>query len=270
MKKFNRKSKNSHQLWKNTISSGREVFSAQTLFLQSKSGADAEAHLQEIPSEHGVVRRFVRPTPPDYVLYFFENSQNLFFVDVGANDGVSWSNSAVLERYLGWDGICIEPNPNTYEHLKSARKCLCLNKCISSAEKELIFRNITGSWHGSSGLLDFLDFARKGYSYIDEIEKEVASGNSTYQDIKLTTSTLSSVLKQNKVEHINYLSIDCEGADFEVLQSLDFNEHQPDLISVEFGAKEERDCDKKSKNILERAGYKEVEQVCGDRFFVKR
>ena len=263
MKKFNKKSNNSHQLWENAVSSGGELFSAQTLFLESKSGA--EAHLQEIPSEHGIFRGFVRPTPPDYVLYFFENSQNLFFVDVGANDGVSWSNSAALERYLGWDGICIEPNPNTHEHLKSVRKCLCLNKCISSAEKELIFRNITGSWHGSSGLLDFFE-----QDTIDEIEKEVASGNSTYQDIKLTTSTLSSVLKQNKVEHINYLSIDCEGADFEVLQSLDFNEHQPDLISIEFNHKKGRDCDKKATNILESAGYQAIEQVCGDRFFAKQ
>ena len=45
----------------------------------------------------------------------FEDKE-LFFVDVGAHDGISSSNTGHFEIDLGWDGICIEPNPLVFDY----------------------------------------------------------------------------------------------------------------------------------------------------------
>lgn len=52
-----------------------------------------------------------------------------FYVDIGANDGVSISNSLVFER-LGWQGFCVEANPRTYEKLKQSRSCDTYNLAV--------------------------------------------------------------------------------------------------------------------------------------------
>jgi len=47
-----------------------------------------------------------------------------YFVDIGAHDGITNSNSYIFEKYFGWSGICVEPNPNlrSYQTLINNRK----------------------------------------------------------------------------------------------------------------------------------------------------
>src|SRR5579859_1429704 len=49
------------------------------------------------------------------------------FVDVGAYDGVTLSNTYFLETTRGWTGVCFEPNPATFEQLRAKRSCVCEN-----------------------------------------------------------------------------------------------------------------------------------------------
>lgn len=53
-----------------------------------------------------------------------------FFVDIGAHDGVESSNTYALEK-AGWTGICIEPNPVSFEKLRLFRRCTCLNRFVA-------------------------------------------------------------------------------------------------------------------------------------------
>jgi hypothetical protein len=53
------------------------------------------------------------------------------FVDVGANDGVTFSNTLWLERQLGWSGLAIEPNPEVFAKLCANRRCTTLSLCVS-------------------------------------------------------------------------------------------------------------------------------------------
>ena len=61
-----------------------------------------------------------------------ESSDN-FFVEAGAYDGEFYSNTLLLERDYGWNGILIEPNPNTFKLLlQKNRKVWSINACLST------------------------------------------------------------------------------------------------------------------------------------------
>lgn len=47
----------------------------------------------------------------------YKNKEKGFFIDIGAHDGITYSNTYYLEKELGWSGICIEPNPKIYKQL---------------------------------------------------------------------------------------------------------------------------------------------------------
>ena len=59
------------------------------------------------------------------------SNQSGFFIELGANDGISQSNTLYLERRMNWRGILIEPNPNLFALCKKTEKkynhqrCLC-------------------------------------------------------------------------------------------------------------------------------------------------
>ena len=61
---------------------------------------------------------------------FLKNKQKGYFVDIGAYDGECDSNSLFFEN-LGWEGICIEPNPEMFKKLQDTRKCTCLPYAVS-------------------------------------------------------------------------------------------------------------------------------------------
>lgn len=67
-------------------------------------------------------------------VWVLEQISNGFFVDVGAHDGVESSNTLALEK-VGWKGMCIEPNPFSYQSLTQVRRCMALNAGASDSFK---------------------------------------------------------------------------------------------------------------------------------------
>jgi hypothetical protein len=61
-----------------------------------------------------------------------------FFVEFGATDGVVLSNTLLLEKQFGWNGICAEPNPKFFKELSKNRRCIVSNACIGSLSGEKI------------------------------------------------------------------------------------------------------------------------------------
>jgi hypothetical protein len=61
---------------------------------------------------------------------------NGVFVDIGAYDGVTFSNTLMLERERGWTGICIEPLPDIFAELRKNRRCICVQACIGNREEQ--------------------------------------------------------------------------------------------------------------------------------------
>ena len=86
----------------------------------------------------------------------FAGKQKGTFVDIGANDGITFSNTYFLEK-MGWNGLAVEPIPSAYEKLVKNRKCITVNCCIAPKTGKERFRVITGYSEMLSGLIDEYD-----------------------------------------------------------------------------------------------------------------
>lgn len=174
-----------------------------------------------------------------------------FFVEFGATDGVLLSNTYLLEKQFGWQGICAEPNPKFFNALKNNRRCRVSDACIAKIGGETV-EFILAEEYGS--LVSYADkdmHSSKRQAYLNK--------NST---ITLTTTTLDQLLDQhNAPKVIDYLSIDTEGNEYEILESFDFKKWDIMCISVEHNFTENRN---KIFNLLTKHGYKRTESQFDD------
>lgn len=163
-----------------------------------------------------------------------------FYVDVGANDGISISNTYFMEK-LGWDGICVEPNPESYKLLLKNRKCICLDNCLDEDVKIIDF------YYGDSK-----EFGCAIVGPDTDAEKNLHYENSLNRNnvIKLATTTLEIVLdKYQAPKIIDYLSLDTEGSEQRILRNFPFDKYSFRTITVERPKPELRE-------LLDRHGYK--------------
>jgi FkbM family methyltransferase len=193
-----------------------------------------------------------------FVDIYFKKKDNGFFLDIGAHDGVSFSNSYFFEKERGWSGICIEPNPDVFVLLNKNRLSRNYNVCISDTEGSVVFRKIVGYSEMLSGILEFMD-----QKHIDRINDECAEYNSTFEDIKVESRNLNAILKSDNIKHIDYLSIDTEGAESKIIKSIDLDE-----INIEFLTVENNDSSDELRRYLKGKGYACIKSFTDD-FFIK-
>lgn len=134
-----------------------------------------------------------------------------YFVDAGAFDGVHLSNTYWLERHLGWSGLCIEADPRTFEDLQRARRCACANTCLGSA----------------GGRVELI-IGRGPYSGAAETRRPVEVLEDDGATIKPTpTVPLDRLLEEyGAPEVIDYLSLDVEGMEEEVMATFPFEQRR--------------------------------------------
>lgn len=189
----------------------------------------------------------------------FLNKFNGFFVDVGANDGQTVSNTAFFELEYNWKGICIEPHPEAFCRLEKNRQCIKYNCCISDEETILDFLSVTGYAEMLSGIKSNYDT-----QHLDRINNEIKKHGGKYSVIKIKSNPLRKIFKENNVNTIDYLSIDTEGSEFQVLKSINFDEILIDVISIENNYKDD-EC----INFLKNKNYKRIASICGDDIFTR-
>lgn len=150
------------------------------------------------------------------------------FVDIGANDGVSISNTLYFEKELGWSGIAVEPMPRIFAELDRNRSCHKVNGCIATKLGTARFVEIVGS----SNMLSTLENNNKGLM-ARRIKKNLARTNSTVRTIEVDCYTFADVLKKFGVSHVDFLSLDTEGGELAILKNIDFDITPVSVISVE-------------------------------------
>lgn len=184
---------------------------------------------------------------------YFQNKENGFFVDIGAYDGEIDSNSLFFEN-LGWNGICIEPNPEVFEKLQKIRKCVCFPYAISDKEETLQFFQIKeGGPSTLSGLVE--EYTQKAIARINNYNID----NFNYIDVECK---LFSNLINNY--NIDYLSIDTEGNELKILQSIDFDMYDIEVITVE-----NNDYDDKFLNFFSNKPYQFIGRLGCDELYKK-
>ena len=152
---------------------------------------------------------------------FFRSKKNGYFVEIGAFDGVLGSNCIHFEKSMNWEGIAIEPSKTQFEKLSKNRNCKVLNAAISSTEKDVEFIEVIEGLTQMSGIDD------DNYSAKLIIEN---NKKNKFNKNKMKTSTFE---KSILTKEIDYLSIDIEGAELDVLKSINFQEYIIKVISVE-------------------------------------
>ena len=194
-----------------------------------------------------------------FINMLFKKKGNGVFLDIGAHDGVALSNTYFFEKNKKWTGLCIEPMPLIYEKLSQNRSCVLENCCISDKDGMLTFRQITGYPEMLSGILDFFDD-----KHLNRIEKEISIYGGSYKDIELPSKNINGLLQQYGIDQIDYCSIDTEGAEYKIIQSIDFEKIKIASFTVENNNK-----DNLVRDFLKKKGYRCFAGISDD-FFIKK
>jgi len=155
---------------------------------------------------------------------FFKEKNNGFYLDIGAHDGITLSNTYFFEK-LGWDGVCIEPIPNVFNKLKENRNCKLFNCALSNKKGTENFLLLEGYTEMLSGLLENYNPA-----HLLRIENELRMMGGNKKIITTETITFDEL---NLPKNIDYMSLDVEGSEMKILETIDFNKNQINLISIE-------------------------------------
>lgn len=167
-----------------------------------------------------------------------------FFVEIGAFDGTCLSNSYLLEESYGWTGILAEPNPAFSEKIRSSRTsplCTCPVDALTGTNVEMLFVSAEPEL-SSMRRVAFND------KHADKRRDSVA--------VTQQTISMNDMLAQyDAPEFIDYISIDTEGSEPDILSTFDFNKYRVSLFSVEHnntGAEQVIDA------IMSKNGYDRV------------
>jgi len=178
-----------------------------------------------------------------FVLYYLKEKRNGFFVEFGATNGISLSNTYLLEKAYGWTGILAEPGIIWNSQLKSNRNCSIDNRCV---------------WTVSGTKLIFNETENASLSQIDLYAENdfMAAKRNIRSNYKVSTISLNDLLETYHAPlSIDYLSIDTEGSEYEILKAFNFEKFKISVITVEHNFSESRQL---IFNLLSKNGYKRV------------
>lgn len=152
-----------------------------------------------------------------------------FFLDSGASNGRKGSNTWLLESQYGWQGVCIEPNADTFQQLKAHRQCICLDCCLHDRDGRVDFLEAAGVYGGIIDQYDphHLAFTRRvlGDRWPDGAPAPTVSRRAR---------TIRSVLRDAAAPPtIDYWSLDTEGSELTLLKSFPFDEYRLRVLTVE-------------------------------------
>jgi FkbM family methyltransferase len=187
----------------------------------------------------------------------FQDKKNGIFVDVGAYDGITYSNTYYLEKEKGWSGICIEPNPNVFESLVRNRKLPCLSCGVCNFSGRTDFTLIKGYSEMLSGITKTYNLAHP-----KRIDWEIDNMGGNKESIQIEVKPLEHIFRENNISYIDYISIDTEGSEEQILKSINFNDVYIDVISVEcnYGIDQ-------IQEFLFKKGFTFLERIGDDKFF---
>ena len=187
---------------------------------------------------------------------YFQNKIDGYFVDIGAADGIKFSNSKFFEE-LGWKGVCIEPNPKAFKELIKVRTNKCINKAISDKIEISQFFQITDGPEQLSGLVE--EFTE---SAIFRINNDLQLYPNSFDYIDVECDLFENIVDQDSID---FLSIDTEGNELKILQTINFDKFNIDVITVE-----NNDYDNKFIEFLTPKGYKLICRLGCDELYKKQ
>jgi FkbM family methyltransferase len=180
--------------------------------------------------------------------------EDFYFVEFGATDGISISNSQLFEKSFGARGILSEPAKVWHENLKKNRNCNISTSCV---------------WSSSGELMNFDETSNPDLSRLSTITSK--NKPNVMMSYSVETVSLKDLLdKFSAPTVINFMSIDTEGTEFEILKGFDFSSYRIGTIVCEHNFRRDR---KDIKMLLESQGYEQKLRPLGffdDWYFLRR
>ena len=180
-----------------------------------------------------------------FVLSMLDFKTEGYFVEFGAEDGKNISNTYLLEKKFGWNGILSEPARGSQYALKYNRDVHVDEDCV---------------WHTSDEKIVFWEFSFASLSGIPQglqkREKELKWFIKRRKEYSVNTVSLEDLLQRYGAPHkIDYLSIDTEGTEIDILRNFDFNKYKFSVITIEHNFTNDRE---EQFSLLKSNGYKRV------------
>lgn len=197
----------------------------------------------------------------DFILWkFFRMKGSGFYIDVGSFDGVHFSNTYIFEK-IGWKGICIDAHPFYFQKCKENRPgSICIHAACTGDEsvKEVMFHS------EELGLLS-------GIQMREDIRQRYEGRGLTFEGFKVVTVpsvTLNSVLRSLKdTPAIDFISIDVEGHELEILKGFGIESYRPRILVVE--ANTELDEMQLDDYLVRQKGYYKARRVVENLFYCR-
>lgn len=185
----------------------------------------------------------------------FPENKEFTFVQVGANDGISFDFLYHFVTKRDISGIVIEPIKEYYnelcENYKSYTKVLKINKAVHEKESSVIVYKIDSTkvdlypdWVKGIASFDITNLTK--FDFIDKdhiITEEVIAEH------------LMKIILKSKMQYIDYFQIDTEGYDYHVVNMFDFTTYQPKLVKAEFVNLTTKEKNKIKKKLVDYGYY---------------
>ena len=195
-----------------------------------------------------------------FINEYFKNKNCGFYIDIGCYHPIKYSNTALLYN-RGWKGINIDMNSTSIDLFNIARnRDINICSAISSTNKQVT---------------QFIDHSYSPVNTIDKKFSDVISKKLSIKPFiekKIQTYTLSQVLKKYKVllNQVDFLNIDVEAHDYEVLKGIDFVKIKPKIICIEIENFSSKLNFEKINNYLKKYNYIFIKKIGLNGFFEKK
>lgn len=153
-----------------------------------------------------------------------------FFVEFGATNGIELSNTYVLEKQYGWQGIVAEPAHRWYSDLRRSRSCTIDTRCV---------------WANSGERLAFSETRIGALSTISRFaasDLHATARQRGVREYQVETVSLNDLLSDHGAPPvIDYLSVDTEGSECAILSAFDFDAYSVRVLTVEHNFMKQRE-----------------------------
>ncbi len=188
----------------------------------------------------------------------FKGKRGGVFLDIGAYDGATGSNTLFFEAFRGWTGLMVEPSPTYAAAARACRNAPLAQVAIAPTDGEAEFLHITSGYTQMSGLAG---------SYDSKLRAQVEA-DSRYEGetIAVKTRTLASLIDEYAPGAIDLISLDIEGGEVAALSAFDFAKYPVHAWTIENNA---GDSGGEIGAIMQAAGYARAAHVGVDEIYVR-
>jgi hypothetical protein len=170
----------------------------------------------------------------DLFSYFFSDCKKKgTFIEIGGGNGVDLSNTYILEKKFNWKGVICEPDSRLHAKILAKRKCFLETKPVSSSPNKSIYFYFKGLYD-SYASLSYSPYAKK-----------------------LKTISLNNLINKYQLgKNIDYISIDTEGNELDIIKNFNFDKYNVKIFTIEHNFKKK--MRERIYKILKKNNYQRV------------